>query len=83
MRRLSFVLLVVAAVFMTAAPALARQGTASLRVTVLSRSARFPVIVLGDRDGKLFNDLVYRPDVISTDNTVVHAVSDVLLPPNN
>jgi len=55
----------------------------SLRVTVLSRSARFPVIVLGDRDGKLLNDLVYRPDVISTDNTVVHAVSDVLLPPSN
>lgn len=55
----------------------------SLRVTVLSRSARFPVIVLGDRDGKVLNDLVYRPDVISTDNTVVHAVSDVLLPPSN
>ena len=39
MRRLSFVLLVVAAVFMTAAPALARQGTASLRVTVLDETA--------------------------------------------
>ena len=51
-----------------------------LRVTVLSRSARFPVIVLGDKDGRVFNDLVVRPDVISTGNTVVHSVSDVLLP---
>ena len=51
-----------------------------LRVTVLSRSARFPVIVLGDKDGRTFNDLVVRPDVNSTDNTVVHSVSDVLLP---
>ena len=51
-----------------------------LRVTVLSRSARFPVIVLGDKDGRVFNDLVVRPDVISTENTVVHSVSDVLLP---
>ena len=51
-----------------------------LRVTVLSRSPRFPVIVLGDKDGRVFNDLVVRPDVISTENTVVHSVSDVLLP---
>ncbi|TXH31596.1 MAG: hypothetical protein E6Q91_02670 [Actinobacteria bacterium] len=51
-----------------------------LRVTVLSRSSRFPVIVLGDKDGRVFNDLVVRPDVISTENTVVHSVSDVLLP---
>lgn len=55
----------------------------NVRVTVLSRSARFPVIVLGDRDGKLFDDLVYRPDVIQTDNTVVHAISGVLVPPAN
>jgi len=51
-----------------------------LRVTVLSRSAKFPVILLGDKDGRTFNDLVVRPDVISTENTVVHSVSDVLLP---
>jgi uncharacterized surface protein with fasciclin (FAS1) repeats len=53
-----------------------------LRVTVLSRSASFPVIVLGDKDGKLFNDLVVKSkiDVIKTDNTVVHGISDVLLP---
>lgn len=55
----------------------------SLRVTVLSRSAKYPVIVLGDRDGKLLNDLVVRSkiDVIQTPNTVVHGISDVLLPP--
>ena len=51
-----------------------------LRVTVLSRSAKFPVIVLGDKDGRVLNDLVVRPDVIQTQNTVVHSVSDVLLP---
>ena len=53
-----------------------------LRVTVLSRSAKFPVIVLGDKDGKFFNDLVVKSkiDVIKTDNTVVHGISDVLLP---
>lgn len=53
-----------------------------LRVTVLSRSARFPVIVLGDKDGKFFNDLVVKSkiDVIQTENTVVHGISNVLLP---
>jgi uncharacterized surface protein with fasciclin (FAS1) repeats len=53
-----------------------------LRVTVLSRSARFPVIVLGDKDGKFFNDTVVRSknDVIETPNTVVHGISNVLLP---
>jgi Carboxypeptidase regulatory-like domain len=39
MRRLRSFLLVVAAVLVTAAPALARQGTASLRVTVLDETA--------------------------------------------
>lgn len=53
-----------------------------LRVTVLSRSTRFPVIVLGDRDGKLFNDQVVKSkiDAVQTENTVVHGISDVLLP---
>lgn len=53
-----------------------------LRVTVLSRSARFPIIILGDKDGKFFNDSVVRSkiDVIQTDNTVVHGISNVLLP---
>jgi uncharacterized surface protein with fasciclin (FAS1) repeats len=53
-----------------------------LRVTVLSRSTKFPVIVLGDKDGKSFNDLVVKSkiDVVQTDNTVVHGISDVLLP---
>jgi hypothetical protein len=58
-------------------------NTDRLGVTVLSRSARFPVILLSDRDGKYFDDLVYRPDVIKTDNTVVHAISGVLVPPAN
>ncbi len=31
-----------------------------LRVTVLSRSTKFPVIVLGDKDGRVFNDLVVK-----------------------
>ncbi len=53
-----------------------------LRVTVLSRSTKFPVIVLGDRDGKFFNDLVVKSkiDVIQTEDKVVHGISDVLLP---
>ena len=53
-----------------------------LRVTVLSRSARFPVIVLGDKDGKIFNDQVVKSkiDAVETENTVVHGISDVLLP---
>jgi hypothetical protein len=53
-----------------------------LRVTVLSRSARFPLILLGDKDGKFFNDTVVRSkiDVIETPNTVVHGISNVLLP---
>jgi uncharacterized surface protein with fasciclin (FAS1) repeats len=53
-----------------------------LRVTVLSRSARFPVIILGDKDGKFFNDSVVRSkiDVVQTPNTVVHGISGVLLP---
>ncbi len=53
-----------------------------LRVTVLSRSPRFPVIVLGDKDGKFFNDQVVKSkiDAVETKNTVVHGISDVLLP---
>ena len=56
-----------------------------LGVTVLSRSPRFPVILLGDRDGKPFSDFVVRSriDAIQTQNTVVHGISDVLLPPAN
>jgi uncharacterized surface protein with fasciclin (FAS1) repeats len=56
-----------------------------LRVTVLSRSARFPVIVLGDQDGKFFNDQVVKSkiDAVQTKNTVVHGISDVLLPDLN
>jgi uncharacterized surface protein with fasciclin (FAS1) repeats len=56
-----------------------------LRVTVLSRSARFPVIVLGDKDGKIFNDQVVKSkiDAVQTKNTVVHGISDVLLPDLN
>ena len=51
-----------------------------LRVTVLSRSARFPVILLGDKDGKFFNDSVVRSKInaVETDNTVVHGISGVL-----
>ncbi|MFN8183946.1 MAG: fasciclin domain-containing protein [Candidatus Nanopelagicales bacterium] len=33
----------------------------NLRITVLSRSAKYPVIVLGDKDGRVLNDLVVRP----------------------
>ena len=53
-----------------------------LSVTVLSRSAAFPVIILGDKDGSFFNDYVVKSkiDVIQTDNSVVHGISDVLLP---
>jgi uncharacterized surface protein with fasciclin (FAS1) repeats len=60
-------------------------NTETLRVTVLSRSARFPVIVLTDRDGKLFDDQVVRSkiDVVETPNTVVHGISGVLVPPAN
>lgn len=53
-----------------------------LGVTVLSRSARFPVIVLNDQDGRLLNDQVVKSkiDAVKTGNTVVHGISDVLLP---
>lgn len=53
-----------------------------LGVVVLSRSASFPVIVLLDKDGQLFNDYVVRSkiDVVQTPNVVVHGISDVLLP---
>lgn len=53
-----------------------------LSVTVLSRSAAFPIIILGDKDGSWFNDYVVKSkiNVIQTDNVVVHGISDVLLP---
>jgi uncharacterized surface protein with fasciclin (FAS1) repeats len=53
-----------------------------LSVTVLSRSAAFPVIILGDKDGQWFNDYVVKSkiDVVKTPNAVVHGISDVLLP---
>lgn len=54
----------------------------NLKVAVLSRSTRFPIIVLADKDGRWFNDLVVRSkiDVVETGNTVVHGISGVLLP---
>jgi uncharacterized surface protein with fasciclin (FAS1) repeats len=54
----------------------------TLRVDVLSPSPRFPLIVLVDRDGRYFNDLVVKSkiDAVETPNTVVHGISDVLLP---
>jgi uncharacterized surface protein with fasciclin (FAS1) repeats len=53
-----------------------------LSVTVLSRSAAFPVIILGDKDGRWLNDYVVKSkiDVVKTPNAVVHGISDVLLP---
>ena len=53
-----------------------------LGVAVLNRSAAFPVIVLVDKDGSLFNDYVVKSkiDVVQTPNVVVHGISDVLLP---
>lgn len=53
-----------------------------LGVAVLSRSARFPLIALLDRDGRFLNDRVVKSkiDVVETENTVVHGISDVLLP---
>jgi hypothetical protein len=53
-----------------------------LGVAVLSRSAAFPVIVLVDKDGSVFNDYVVKSkiDVVQTPNVVVHGISDVLLP---
>ncbi len=53
-----------------------------LSVTVLSRSAAFPIIILGDKDGSFFNDYVVKSkiNVIQTDHVVVHGISDVLLP---
>ncbi len=57
-------------------------NTQKLRVTVLSRNAAFPVIILGDKDGRPLNDQVVKSkiDVVSTDNAVVHGISNVLLP---
>jgi hypothetical protein len=53
-----------------------------LGAIVLSRSAGFPIIMLGDTGGSFFNDYVVKSkiDVIQADNVVVHGISDVLLP---
>ncbi|MGB5952007.1 MAG: fasciclin domain-containing protein [Ornithinimicrobium sp.] len=53
-----------------------------LGVKVVSRSARYPLILLRDKDGRRYNDWVVpsKIDVVETDNAVVHGVSDVLLP---
>ncbi|MFN8157118.1 MAG: fasciclin domain-containing protein [Candidatus Nanopelagicales bacterium] len=53
-----------------------------LSVTVLSRSAAFPIIILGDKDGVWLNDYVVKSkiNVVKTPNAVVHGISDVLLP---
>lgn len=57
-------------------------NTQKLGVTVLSRNAAFPVVVLGDKDGRPLNDQVVKSkiDVVKTDNAVVHGISDVLMP---
>ncbi len=59
---------------------LAMANGQSLKVYVLSK--RWPLIVLGDKDGRFLNDRVVKSkiDVVETDNTVVHGISDVLLP---
>ncbi len=53
-----------------------------LGVVVLSRSARFPLVALLDTDRRFLNDRVVKSkiDVVETENTVVHGISDVLLP---
>jgi uncharacterized surface protein with fasciclin (FAS1) repeats len=52
----------------------------NLKVYVLSKSR--PVIVLGDKDGRFFNDFVVRSKInfINSEDAVVHGISDVLLP---
>jgi uncharacterized surface protein with fasciclin (FAS1) repeats len=52
-----------------------------LKVYVVSKSA--PFIVLGDQDGRFFNDYVVKSKINAIDDgksTVVHGISDVLLP---
>ncbi len=53
-----------------------------LGLTVVSRSSRYPLILLRDKDGREYNDWVVpsKIDVVTTDNAVVHGISDVLLP---
>jgi uncharacterized surface protein with fasciclin (FAS1) repeats len=52
----------------------------TLKAYVVSKSA--PFIVLGDQDGRFFNDYVVNSkiDYVKTDNVVIHGISDVLLP---
>lgn len=54
----------------------------SLAVTNFSRFTGSPFVVLGDKDGKFFNDLVVKSkvDYVSVPGAVVHGISDVLLP---
>ena len=51
-------------------------------VTNLTRIFRTPTLILTDNDGRLINDFVVKSkiDAVKTTNTVVHGVSDVLLP---
>jgi uncharacterized surface protein with fasciclin (FAS1) repeats len=51
-----------------------------LKVYVVSKST--PYIVLGDKDGRWFNDYVVKSkiNVIDTPTAVAHGISDVLLP---
>ena len=53
-----------------------------LAVTNFSRFTGSPFVVLGDKDGKFFNDLVVKSkvDYVSVPGAVVHGISDVLLP---
>jgi uncharacterized surface protein with fasciclin (FAS1) repeats len=54
----------------------------SLSVTNFSRFTGSPFVVLGDKDGSFFNDLVVKTkvDYVSVPGAVVHGISDVLLP---
>lgn len=51
-----------------------------LKVYVVSKST--PFIVLGDKDGRWFNDYVIKSKInmIDTETAVAHGISDVLLP---
>lgn len=51
-----------------------------VKVYVLSKTA--PYIVLGDRDGRFFNDYVVKSkiNVLNTNKVAVHGISDVLMP---
>jgi uncharacterized surface protein with fasciclin (FAS1) repeats len=51
-----------------------------VKVYVVSKTA--PYIILGDKDGRFFNDYVVKSkiNVVDTDKVAVHGISDVLLP---